>query len=163
MPLSDGKFSPNFDLAQFEFSRTAIEKGLDNRAPDAVRQNLYDLAWVMETVRAFLGGHAIVVTSGYRSPELNKAVGGTGTSHTTGEACDFVVPGFGPPIEVCRALESVLDAVGVGQLIYESLPGRDGRPRQWVHLSIGKVPPVSRVITIDSRGVRQGIHEARDG
>jgi hypothetical protein len=161
--IEDGKFSPNFDLAQFEFSRTALERNIDNRAPDEARQNLYDLAWVMETVRAFLGGTAILITSGYRSSFLNSVVGGAKSSdHATGHACDFVSPTFGKPIDICRALEPVMDAIGIGQLINESVPGRDGRPREWVHLSIKPHGGINRVLTIDGKGTRAGILEARE-
>lgn len=163
MPLDDGKFSPNFDLAQFTFSRTAAERGINNTPPREIWQNLYDLAWVMETVRAYLGGHAILVTSGYRSADLNAAVGGAQNSdHSRGNACDFVCPAFGAPLEICRALEPVMSAIGIGQLIYESLPGRDGRPRDWVHLSIEKKDPAAAVLTIDAKGSRRGLFEARN-
>ena len=55
--------------------------------------------------------------SGYRSPALNKAVGGTNTSaHSLGYAVDFTVSGS-RPLEVARKI--VASSIKFDQLIHE--------------------------------------------
>lgn len=63
-------------------------------APDSARQNLASLAQLLERVRSAGGGVPMLVTSGYRSPAHNAAVGGSKSSqHVTGSAADFRVIG----------------------------------------------------------------------
>lgn len=89
--------------------------------------SLFQTALNMERVRTLLGDHPIHVNSGFRSPEINRAVGGVvGSAHTFGYAVDFICPGFGSPLEVCRKLSTHLTELGVDQLIEEGT---------WVHLS----------------------------
>lgn len=75
------------------FYTASDRSGWDN-APAAARQNLVKLAELLERVRAAGGGAPLQVTSGYRSPAHNAAVGGSDTSqHVTGSAADFQVVG----------------------------------------------------------------------
>lgn len=83
--------SPHFQLSEFTASNTATAKGIDNTPPDAVVTNLKVVAAGLETIRSLLG-KAIMVSSGYRCPALNKAVGGVSNSaHVRGLAADFTV------------------------------------------------------------------------
>lgn len=51
---------------------------------------------VLDPLRAMIG-RPIIITSGYRSRQINELVGGSKTSqHLTGEAADFHVRGFTP-------------------------------------------------------------------
>lgn len=120
------KLSPNFYLAELTVSDTAERYGISN-APDTLAlQNLFKLAALLEEVRAALGNKAVLVSSGYRGPEVNAKVGGSKTSdHMRGEAADFRAPGFGSPLEVCRAIAK--SGIKFGQLIWEGT---------WVHLSL---------------------------
>lgn len=100
-------------------------RGLDNTPPPEVVANLRTTAARMEEVRRLLRDRVITVTSGYRSPALNRAVGGVRTSaHLTGHAVDFNCYGFGAPLEVCRAIAE--SEIGFDQLIQEGT---------WVHVS----------------------------
>ena len=85
--------SPNFSIREMTRSGTAARRGIDNTAPDEARRALKVLALaVLEPVRAAFG--PVIVTSGYRSPELNRAIKGSRNSqHMTGHAVDFEVPG----------------------------------------------------------------------
>lgn len=99
----------------------------------------------------------IIVTSGYRAPAVNKAVGGVATSdHTQGMAADIVAPAWGTPLQIARALAPLVGALGIGQLIYEHVGGK-----AWVHIST-RLPdkPANRVITISGAGTQLGIKEA---
>jgi hypothetical protein len=125
--LPDGNLSPNFTIQEFIESDTAIRRGIRNIPSAAVLARLQNTAAGMERVRDILGGVPIHVTSGFRSAALNVAVGGSATSdHTRGDACDFKVPAFGRPIEVCHAI--VKSGLEFDQLIEEGT---------WIHISFG--------------------------
>ena len=73
----------------------------------------------MEDVRA-LFGVAIVVSSGYRNPKVNAAVGGVANSaHAIGFACDFHVAGMS---DLKAAQRIAASRLKWDQLIWE--PGR---------------------------------------
>jgi len=82
--------SENFTLAEMVRSQTAIRKGIDNTPTPEVIENLRALCVnVLQPIRNGLG-RAVYVSSGYRSPKLNKAIGGSANSqHCRGEAADF--------------------------------------------------------------------------
>lgn len=112
------QISPHFSLEEFTASDTARERGIMNE-PAALQHsaNLQALALGMEQVRA-LFGVAITVTSGYRNPTLNAAVGGVPNSaHALGWACDFHVAGKTD----LEAAKTIRDSTLVfDQLIYEA-------------------------------------------
>lgn len=88
------KLSQHFTWREATFSATAHREGIDNTPPQAARENIERAAFGMEAVRSLLGDKPITVTSWFRSPAVNKAVGGSDTSsHLTGLAVDFVPSG----------------------------------------------------------------------
>lgn len=122
-----GMLSNNFSLAEFVESDTAMRRRIANVPTSAVMERLRNTAANMEKVREILGNVPVHVTSGYRSPALNKAVGGSPNSdHIDGDACDFRAPAFGPPILICHAI--VKSGLRFDQLIEEGT---------WVHISFG--------------------------
>ncbi len=79
----------------------------------------------MEEVRRVLGDRVITVSSGYRCPALNRAVGGARSSaHLSGHAVDFNCFGFGRPRAVCEAIAG--SSVPFDQIIEEG---------GWTHIS----------------------------
>ena len=148
------QLTPHFTLAELTHSTTAKRLGLDNTPTDKVIQNLEATAVMLECIRAHLGGVPVIVTSGYRSPAVNSAVGGvTSSDHTTGQAADIVAPGYGTPLQIARALAPKVSGLGIGQFIYE----RIGK-KAWVHVSTRVPPsPANRVITITDKGTVLGI------
>ena len=129
--------APNFSLTLLVRSETAEQQGIDNSPPPEVIENLRLLAAGLEQVRALLG-HPLEISSGYRCPALNAAVGGSATSqHVQGLAADFACPDFGPPLEVARAVRD--SAIVFDQCILEF--------GNWVHLSFSPQPR-GRVLTI---------------
>jgi len=148
------KLTPHFTLGELTRSSTAERLRLDNTpTPEALRA-LQTTAEMLERIRTTLG-RPIIVTSAYRSPAVNRAVGGaTSSDHMAGQAADIVVPAFGTPHLVASALAPLVSVLGIGQLILEGVKGK-----QWVHVST-RTPakPVNRVITITDAGVRVGIH-----
>ncbi len=122
------RLSAHFTLAEMTFSATASRKGIPNVAPAEIVDQLILTADRMEKVRELLGGEPIRVLSGYRSPAVNKAVGGSATSaHRTGHAVDFVCPDFGTPAQVAAHLAKHL--TGYDQIIEEF--------GNWVHVGFG--------------------------
>lgn len=142
------RLTPSFTLAEFLASQTATRKGISN-TPDAGSLNTLRtvLAPGMQRVRDLLGV-PLFISSGYRSPSLNSAVGGSRTSqHVTGNAADFYAPGFGSPLEICRFLERHQAQIGFDQLIEEGT---------WVHISFVTGAPRGQVLTaiFEQGGVR---------
>lgn len=81
----------NFSYEEFTESSTAKARGIDNSLPNqTVRAAVKELAEkILQPLRDAYGG-GIRITSGYRCPALNKAVGGSATSaHLTGYAADL--------------------------------------------------------------------------
>jgi len=79
-----------FNYYELTASSTAKRKGIDNTPDATVRANLTALvANILDPLREAYG-RPIVVSSGYRSPKLNRAVGGAAKSqHVTGQAADI--------------------------------------------------------------------------
>lgn len=120
------QLSPHFTLAEMTRSSTATRKGIPNEAPADVVKALKLLCEnVLEPTRAHYG-KPVRVTSGYRSPRLNTAIGGSVTSqHCKGEAADFTVEGESN-LAVCQW---IMRNLKFDQVIYEF--GESG----WVHCS----------------------------
>ena len=85
--------SNNFTLAELVKSQTAVRKNINNEPGTAEINNLIHLAeTVLQPVREHFG-KPVVISSGYRSPELCEAIGSSAKSqHAKGEAADFEIP-----------------------------------------------------------------------
>jgi len=138
------KISEHFTLEELSFSETAARLGLYNTPSASVIKNLVLVAAVMERVRTLLGSKPIVVHSGYRAPDVNKAVGGVATSaHCFGRACDFVCSAFGMPAEVALAI--LKSDIEYDQLILEY---------GWVHVGLALEGLPSRREALTKRSSR---------
>lgn len=130
-------FIPHFTVGEFFRSGTAIRLGIDNN-PDAhpgegistaeVLENLRALCTeVLEPLRRRVG--RVIVTSGYRCQELNKAVGGVWNSqHLKGEAADIFVPDTATAMRYGHILER---HSAVQQLLLEPMGIQQKR---WIHV-----------------------------
>jgi putative chitinase len=118
------KLSQYFTLEEFIFSETATRRGIDNmpKSEDMITQ-LKITAGQMDDVRKLLG-KPIRVTSGYRCPLLNAAIGSTGGGHVAGYAVDFISPKFGKPKKIVDAI--IASDIQYDQIIFEGT---------WVHIS----------------------------
>lgn len=73
-----------FTIEELEQSQIAKVKGIENKIPTSLLVNFETLInEVLNPIR-FQYGNPITVNSGYRSKELNEAIGGVPTSHHTG-------------------------------------------------------------------------------
>jgi hypothetical protein len=122
------KISNNFNLTELISSETALRKKIDNTPSDEVVKNLVSLVLnVLQPLRDKYG-KPINITSGYRSPKLNSAIGGAKNSqHCLGQAVDFTVPK-----EDYKEVGAILQTLFVDQLIWEF--GNEDAP-DWIHVS----------------------------
>lgn len=129
--------TPHFSLEELTHSDTALRLKLDNTPGPQAIANLKRLASTLEQVRDALG-QPVSINVAFRSPEVNKAVGGVPDSaHQKGLAADFISPKFGNPLAICHA---ILDhKIVFDQLIWEGT---------WVHLGLSDGPPRRQVLTM---------------
>jgi len=143
-----------------EFVMTS-HRDIDNSLPQSLYSNALETCEMLERIRAFLSQRAgrdipINLTSGYRCPQLNRAVGSSDSSdHIRAWAGDWTARQFGSPYQVCQALAPKVDELGIGQLIHEF--------GSWIHVGVPKPSKqVNRIITIDRYEgkvrTRVGIH-----
>lgn len=125
------KISAHISLREAVESYTAKRKGIENIPNEYQLVNMVAVAEnVFEPLRKWVGG-PIKINSFFRSPELNKAIGGSGKSqHCEGRAIDIDdVYGHKSNAEMYNYIKNNLD---FDQLIWEF--GTDGNP-DWVHVS----------------------------
>lgn len=124
------RLSDNFLLHEFVRSQTAARYDIDNTPPAGAVANLRRLcADVLEPGRDACGGRPWFISSGYRCPQLNRAIGGAEHSkHQLGRAADVQVVRMGI-LDVARALVEM--GVLFDKLIIE-YPERGG----WLHLEV---------------------------
>ena len=134
--------TPHFSLAEMTKSNTAIERGISNVPRPGELEALKLLCErVLEPVREHFGT-PVIVSSGYRAPQVNRAIGGSASSqHCKGEAADFTVAGQSN-LAVCRWMERHLN---YDQLIYEF--GEWG----WIHVSYS----AHRMRNVELRAVKR--------
>ena len=118
-----------------------------NEPNDLEKNNLRRLAELLEQVKGLLGGKPIMVNSGFRSKQVNDAVGSSDRSqHRVGAACDFRVPNMTP--------NEVVKAVIASDLPFDQIIREFDR---WTHISVpneanGK--PRRQALIIDKMGTR---------
>ena len=122
------QLSKSFTLQELVFSQTAAREGIDNTPSPAQIRAMRELCTkILQPLRDAVG-MPIVVSSGYRSPRLNKFVGGSlRRQHMEGRAADVVCFSLDTKQLFKRVLELKLP---FDQLIYEG-----GRESVWVHVS----------------------------
>ena len=151
------QLSKHFRLEEFEKSQTAQRLGIKNKAGSGEIKNLTDVCYgVLEKVRVKYD-KPVIVTSGYRSPELCEAIGSKATSqHTKGEAVDFEVIGV-PNIQVAYFIEANCD---FDQLILEYYCPDDDQ-KGWVHCSFVEGSNRKQVLTFDGKKYTNGLPEMK--
>jgi hypothetical protein len=126
------QLSKNLSLAEVTKSATAIKRGIANEPTITHLENLKAIAEkIFQPIREeFMC--PIAVTSGYRSRDLNDAIGGSSRSqHCYGEALDLDADVYGV-ITNKDIFHYIQDNLNFDQLIWEF--GTDEEPA-WVHVS----------------------------
>ncbi len=113
------------------YSRTALRLDIENKPTSEHNKNMVVLAEeVFEPLRSYVGG-PIKINSFYRSPELNRAIGGSSKSqHCKGQAID-IDDTFGRMTNA-EMYEFIKENLDFDQMIWEF--GDDKNPN-WVHIS----------------------------
>ena len=117
--------SAHVTLAEFQASGLATLRNLNNEMNESQIASAKLLCEnVFEPVRLYLNT-PIQISSGFRSLQVNKMIGGAKTSqHTKGEAMDLQIG--------AKGFNFIKDKLDFDQLIWEF--GNDENP-QWVHVS----------------------------
>ncbi len=125
------QLSEHFELAEFIRSSTAKRAGISNMPTDTHLENIKLLCEkVLEPIRVHFD-RPIILSSGYRSSALNKAIGGASSSqHCSGEAADIDMDGTN--ITNAQIFNYIKDNLEFDQLIWEF--GTTTNP-DWVHVS----------------------------
>ena len=132
--MNNFQLTPHFKLSEFTKSSTATARKIDNTPSEQVISNLKLLCeQVLEPLRVHFNC-PIIISSGYRSPALNKAVGGVKNSqHMTGEAADIHLPNN----ETGRKwFLWMMDNLKFDQLIMEK--STPTSTRYWIHVSFSR-------------------------
>jgi hypothetical protein len=127
------QISKHLSLAEVSRSETAKRKGISNTPSGEHLENFKKLAEkVFEPIREHFKV-PIHISSGYRSRELNAAIGGSATSqHCSGEAIDIDMDGSSSGVTNKDVFNFIKDKLDFDQLIWEF--GTDNNP-DWVHVS----------------------------
>ena len=127
-----GKF---FSVRELTASSTARKYGIDNTPQDAeIIEHIEELIEFVDGVRAAWGG-PLIVTSGYRCPQLNEKVGGSKTSaHLTGYALD-IVPANNQKDKFFLFFKDYLKDKDFDELLLE----RGSNGRIWIHFALKSI------------------------
>jgi hypothetical protein len=127
-----GYLTEHFTVDEMIHSDTANQMGIDNYPSPKEMENLQQVCDVLELIRMTCGSKSVIVSSGYRCPELNRAVGGVADSaHIYGLAADITIPEYGSTARICEAIKPHLQEWHIDQLIDEC----SGSVR-WVHVGL---------------------------
>jgi phosphoribosylaminoimidazole-succinocarboxamide synthase len=129
--MSNIQLSTNLSLAEMIRSESAKRKGITNNPTPEHIENMK--AWALNIFQPIRDHFKIpiLISSGYRSKELNKAIGGSQTSqHSKGEAGDLDMDGTS--ISNRELFLFIKDNLEFDQLIWEF--GTKANP-DWVHVS----------------------------
>ncbi len=120
-----------FTIDELCASDTAERKKIDNTPNADARLRMQRLIeQLLDPIRAAWGA-PITVNSGYRSPALNRAVGGVATSqHVKGEAADITVRSTA---DNKRLFDKIVELQKAGRIAFDQLIDESGY--SWVHIS----------------------------
>lgn len=115
-------------------STEAYKRKIDNTPGEEEKAHLEELMEFMDGIRSAWGS-AIIVTSGYRCPELNEAIGGAKKSaHQTGYALDCV-PANNKKKEFFEFCKEYLKDRDFDELLLE----RNSRGSIWCHIALKSI------------------------
>ena len=135
------RLSEHFTLEEFVRSRKAQARGIKNEPPAEAVEGLKLLVQhILEPLR-LAWGQPIFVNSGYRSPALNRVVGGARNSqHLLGQAADIVADLTLLNYDLGQRIIEL--GLPFDQLIFEDcyveyVAGRPQHRCRWIHVSYG--------------------------
>lgn len=118
----------NFSISELINSDTANKYKINNmpdiNSLDCLQELIY---FCLQPIRDKIK-KPMLITSGYRCPQVNKLVGGVANSqHTKGQAVDFIIQGM--------TIKQVIDFIKTSGVEYDQLINEYN---QWVHISFCK-------------------------
>lgn len=118
----------NFTMSELIKSDKAKQHNIKNTPDTAALDNMLNLiVYCLQPVRELLR-KPVVITSGFRCPQLNKLVGGVANSqHLTGCAADFIVSG--------ETVAGVIFKIQTSGIEFDQLINEYNK---WVHISFAK-------------------------
>ena len=126
------RITEHFTLEELTDSATARRRNISNRPNDRIVLALTELCNVLLEPLRKRYGRPIRVNSGYRSPELNRVVGGAANSqHMYGEAADLCAA---TPAENMKLYHLIRNSFTFDQVIAEEYDVNTGTCA-WVHVS----------------------------
>lgn len=141
-----------FTIDEMCRSNTAKARKIDNTPNEEVKKNLQNLIeHILDPLREKYG-KPIVVSSGYRSEKLNRAIGGSKTSqHCIGQAADIhaTVNSRKNNMEIFKLIKECID--DWDQLIYEH---GDNTGPDWIHISYSSKHNRKQILKAISSGGR---------
>ena len=122
----------NFKLSEFFVSSTADKNGIKNEpSPDGMATVVRNINLLVDNVLDPIRDKfcaPVIITSGYRCPQVNKLVGGVNNSqHMSGCAADFHIKGF-TSLMMRKVFLDIYDTMDFDQLIYY-------RSKNFIHVS----------------------------
>ena len=141
------KLSEHFTKEEFIYSETATKLGISNEPTETILNvMIHTCTYLLEPLRALLNEHygctvTVNITSGYRSTQLNKAVGGVSTSeHCKGQAVDIyavkVKDGVKTTIGYKELYNLIIGWVKEGKLSVNQCIQEQSGSSTWVHVSM---------------------------
>ena len=124
--------SKNFELTELIYSNAADSYNIENTPGRIELENLKKLCnEILQPIRDKFG-KSIYVNSGYRSPKVNRLVGGSSSSqHIKGQASDITVGSKEGNKKLFDMIVQMIEdkEITVGQLI-------DEKDYKWIHISL---------------------------
>ena len=142
------QLTKNFSLGELIRSETAQSMKIDNSVPKALMGNAQRLADFLQSLRDALG-KPVIITSGYRSPALNAALGEASptSAHMKALAADIRVPGMTPEALFQFIINSDLE---YDQVIQEY--------SQWVHVGLSETKPRMQKVRATRNSKRRTVY-----
>lgn len=132
----DEPFTANFCLQEYYSNAVVDDKKIVKaiKPPQGCFGNILRSMERLENLRSALGDMPITITSGYRTPEYNKYIGGAENSaHLRGSAADIIVKGVHSR-DVYAAADKIYPEGGVGlynSFVHVDLDREVDRPKRW--------------------------------
>ena len=126
--------SKYFSLKELIASTEAYKRKIDNTPGEEEKEHLEELMEFLDGIRSAWGS-AIIVRSGYRCPELNKAIGGSKKSaHQAGYAVDCV-PANNKKKKFFEFCKEYLKSRDFDELLFE----KNSKGSIWCHIALKSI------------------------